>query len=41
MSKLINTVTMTVDGVTDVVEWCVAEGEHDRASRDQFDGAGA
>ena len=28
-----------MDGVTDVGEWYVADGEHDRASLDQFDGA--
>lgn len=39
MSRLINTTTMTVDGVTDVGDWYVSEGGHDRAARDQFDGA--
>lgn len=39
MSRLINTTTMTVDGVTDVGEWYIAEGGHDRAARDQFDEA--
>ena len=39
MSRLISTTTMTVDGVTDVGEWYVSEGGHDRAARDQFDGA--
>jgi hypothetical protein len=40
MSKLILSTTMTVDGVITVGEWYVSEGEHDRASRDQFvDGA--
>jgi dihydrofolate reductase len=39
VSKLINTTTMTVDGVTDVGEWYVSEGGHDRAARAQFDGA--
>ena len=39
MSRLINTTTMTVDGVTDVGEWYVSEGEHDRAAREQFVGA--
>jgi dihydrofolate reductase len=39
VSRLINTTTMTVDGVTDVGEWYVSEGGHDRAARDQFDGA--
>ena len=28
-----------VDGLTDVGEWYVSEGEHDRAAREQFDGA--
>jgi dihydrofolate reductase len=37
MGKLISTTTMTVDAVVDVGEWFVSEGEHDRASRDQFD----
>jgi hypothetical protein len=39
VSRLISTSTMTVDGVTDVGAWYVAEGGHDRAARDQFDGA--
>jgi len=39
MSSLIATTTMTVDGVTDVGGWYVAEGGHDAAARDQFDGA--
>lgn len=39
MSRLINTTTMTVDGVMDVGEWYVSEGEHDRAARDQFVGS--
>lgn len=30
---------MTVDGVTDVGDWYVSEGGHDRAGRDQFEGA--
>ena len=34
MSRLINTTTMTVDGVTDVGEWYVSEGGHNRAGRD-------
>jgi dihydrofolate reductase len=38
MSRLINTTTMTVDGVTDVADWFVSEGGHDQAARDQFDG---
>lgn len=32
MGKLINTTSMTVDGLTDVGAWFVLEGEHDRAS---------
>jgi dihydrofolate reductase len=39
VSRLINTTTMTVDGVTDVGEWYVSEGGHNRAAREQFDGA--
>jgi len=39
MSRLISSTTMTVDGVTDVADWFVSEGEHDVASREQFDGA--
>jgi dihydrofolate reductase len=36
MSRLINTTTMTVDGVIDVAEWFVSEGGHDDAAREQF-----
>ena len=36
MGKLIISTTMTVDAMTDVGEWYVREGEHDRAARDQF-----
>ena len=39
MSRLINSTTMTLDGVTDVGDWFVSEGGHDRAGRDQFVGA--
>lgn len=39
MGRLINTTTITVDGVTDVGKWYVADGGHDRASLDQFIGA--
>jgi dihydrofolate reductase len=39
VSRVINTTTMTVDGVIDVGEWYVSEGEHDGAARAQFDGA--
>jgi len=38
MSRLINTTTMTVDGVIDVAEWFVSEGGHDEAAREQFVG---
>ena len=38
MSRLINTTAMTVDAVTDVAEWFVSEGGHDRAARDLFAG---
>jgi dihydrofolate reductase len=41
VSKLILSTTMTVDGVITVGEWYVSEGEHDRASRDQFVDAAA
>jgi dihydrofolate reductase len=39
MSRIVNTTTMTVAGVTDVAEWYVSEGEHDRAAREQFVGS--
>jgi dihydrofolate reductase len=39
MSRLINSTTMTLDGVTDVGNWFVSGGGHDRAGRDQFVGA--
>jgi hypothetical protein len=32
MSKLIISITMTVDGVIDVGEWYISEGGHNRAS---------
>ena len=32
---------MTLDGVIDVGEWYVAEGEHDRAGKDQLRRASA
>jgi dihydrofolate reductase len=41
MGRLISTTTMTADAVTDVGEWFVFEGEHDRAAREQFARAGA
>jgi dihydrofolate reductase len=39
LGRLINTTTMTVDAVTDVGEWYVPEGGHDRAAVAQFHGA--
>ncbi len=39
MSKLVDSITMTFDGLTYVGEWYVTEGELDRASRAQFDDA--
>jgi dihydrofolate reductase len=40
MGRLVNTTSMTVDGVTDVSDWFVAQGEHDEAARALFaDGA--
>jgi dihydrofolate reductase len=38
MSRVINTTTMTVDGLTDVGEWFLSGGPHDAAAREQFDG---
>jgi hypothetical protein len=35
MGGLIVSTQMTLDGVIDVGEWYVAEGEHDRAGKDQ------
>jgi dihydrofolate reductase len=32
MGKLINSISATVDGLTDVGAWFVAEGDHDRAA---------
>jgi dihydrofolate reductase len=41
MARVINTTSMTVDGVIDVAGWYVVEGEHDGASRSLFvDAAG-
>lgn len=40
MGKLIISTAMTVDGVVDVGEWYVSEGEHDAAGREQFEHAG-
>lgn len=39
MARLINTVSMTVDGVVDVGGWYVLEGDHDPASRALWEGA--
>lgn len=39
MSRLINTTTLTVDGLTDAGEWYAPDGCHDRAGRDQFESA--
>ena len=41
MGEVIINTTMTIDGVTDVDEWYVSEGEHDRAARDPFSEAAA
>jgi len=38
MARVINTTALTVDGLTDVGEWYVADGGHDQASLDQFAG---
>jgi len=38
VARLINMTTMTMDGVTDVGAWYVADGDHDAAAREQFDG---
>jgi dihydrofolate reductase len=41
MGRLIVSTQMTVDGVIDVGEWYIAEGEHDRAGKDQLSKASA
>jgi dihydrofolate reductase len=41
MGRLIVSAQMTVDGVIDVGEWFIAEGEHDRAGKDQLAQASA
>ena len=41
MGRVINTTAMTVDGVVDVSDWFVAQGEHDAASLSLFDGDAA
>jgi dihydrofolate reductase len=38
MARVINTTALTVDGLTDVGEWYVADGGHDQAGLDQFTG---
>jgi dihydrofolate reductase len=41
MGRLIVSTQLTVDGVIDVGEWYVADGEHDRAGKDQLRRASA
>ncbi len=41
MGRLIVSTQMTVDGVIDVGEWYVADGQHDRAGKDQLGHASA
>src|SRR4051794_11389349 len=41
MGRLIVSTQMTLDGVIDVGEWYVGEGEHDRAGKDQLREASA
>src|SRR4029453_15518371 len=41
MGRLINTTSMTVDGVIDVSDWFVAGGDHDDAARALFETDGA
>ena len=36
MSRPISIASTTADGVSDVSEWFVSEGEHDQAARDLF-----
>jgi dihydrofolate reductase len=36
MGRVINTTSMTVDGVIDVSDWFIAEGDHDEAARSLF-----
>src|SRR5688572_14189255 len=38
MARLINSTAMTVDGVIDVADWFVAEGDHDDAARSLIEG---
>ena len=37
MGRLINTTSMTVDGVIDVSDWFVPQGDHDDAARSLFE----
>jgi dihydrofolate reductase len=41
MAKLISTIAMTVDGLADVTDWFVVDGEHTRASFELLQGAEA
>ena len=41
MGKLLVSTQMTLDGVIDVGDWYVADGEHDRAGKDQLRRASA
>lgn len=41
MGRLIVSTQMTLDGVIDVGEWYVVDGEHDRAGKDQLAQASA
>jgi dihydrofolate reductase len=41
VGRLINTTAMTVDGVTDVSDWFVADGDHDAPQRALFGGDAA
>ena len=41
MGRLIVSTQMTLDGVIDVGEWYIADGEHDRAGKDQLAQASA
>jgi dihydrofolate reductase len=41
MGRLVNTTAMTVDGVIDVSDWFVAQGDHDDAARGLFESGDA
>lgn len=41
MGRLIVSTQMTLDGVIDVGEWYIADGEHDQAGKEQLVGASA